>query len=210
MNDLLVLLYGPRPFRSRGDPLGVLIQTILSQNTSDANSSRAFLRLRERLPSWRQVANADPQQIEEAISIGGLGAIKSSRIKQVLQAINDEAGSYSLNFLRKLPAREGLEYLRSLNGVGRKTASCVLLFSLGMPVFPVDTHVNRIAQRLGWVPLGLDAEKTGSLLDQVVPADIKYPLHLNLVAHGRAICRARSPKCAVCLLLGICPRAGVG
>jgi len=187
----------------------VLIQTILSQNTSDANSSRAFQRLRERFPRWEEAAKAEPEDIEAAISIGGLGGIKSHRIRQVLKAIHGKAGSYNLNFLKKLSPRQGLEYLCSLNGVGRKTASCVLLFSLGLPVFPVDTHVNRVTQRLGWAPLGYDADAAGILLDEWVPADIKYPLHLNLVAHGRAICQARNPRCAICILLEVCPRSGV-
>lgn len=209
VNDLLLLAYGPRPFRSRGNPLDVLIQTILSQNTSDTNSSRAFLRLRQRFPSWERVAKADPPGIEKAISVGGLGAIKSHRIKRVLWEIEEKAGSFSLDFLKDLPVNEAMDYLCSLDGVGRKTASCVLLFALHKPVFPVDTHVNRIAQRLGWVPLGLSAEKTASFLDGVVPAEMKYALHLDLVAHGRAICRARNPNCGVCPLLGLCPRVGV-
>ena len=209
VNDLLLPLYGPHRSRRRGDALDVLIQTILSQNTSDVNSSRAFRRLRERFPSWDQVANADPEEIEKPISIGGLGAIKALRIKYVLQAIRDDAGSYSLNHLKKLSPGEALDYLCSLDGVGRKTGACVLLFALGMPVFPVDTHVNRLAQRLGWIPLGSPAEKTSAVLDQLVPTDMKYPLHINLIAHGRAVCHARNPECPICVLRVICPRVGV-
>jgi endonuclease-3 len=209
VNELLISLYGPRPFRRQGDAVAVLLQTILSQNTSDVNSSRAFHRLRERFPSWEQMANAEAKDIEEAISCGGLGAIKSQRLKRVLRAVYDYAGSYSLNFLKKLSPQDGLDYLCSLDGVGRKTAACVLLFSLGMPVFPVDTHVNRIAQRLGWVPPRSNADKTALLLDQWVPDEIKYPLHLNLVAHGRAVCAARNHRCAECILSPFCPRVGV-
>jgi endonuclease-3 len=209
VNDLLLSLYGPRKFRAGDDPLDVLIKTILSQNTSDVNSSRAFLRLRRRFHSWRQAANAYPEDIERCISIGGLAAIKSLRIKSVLQTIKDDAGSYSLSRLKKLSPTEALDYLCSLDGVGRKTAACVLLFSLGLPVFPVDTHVNRLAQRLGWLPLGSPAEKTGAVLDQLVPAPIKYSLHLNLVAHGRAVCRARNPRCPACILRALCPKVGV-
>lgn len=209
VNNLLDPLYGPHVFRSRGDALTVLVQTILSQNTSDTNSSRAFSRLRKRFPTWEQMANADPEGIEAAISSGGLGAIKAPRIKRVLQAIRQDSGSYSLDHLKESPAREGLDYLCSLDGVGRKTASCVLLFALGMPVFPVDTHVHRLARRLGWVPLTTGAERAGSLLDEWVPAEMKHSLHFNLVAQGRAVCQARNPKCSTCVLCPICPRVGI-
>ena len=209
VDGLLRPVYGNEEWRRRRPPLDQLIGTILSQNTSDTNSGRAFARLKERFPTWEDVYAADERKIEERIKPGGLGNQKARTIKRVLGAIKADRGRISLKFLERLPAAEGMDYLCSLDGVGRKTAACVLLFAFGMPAFPVDTHVHRVAKRLGWIPRSTTADKAGELLDAWVQDDIKYSLHLNLIAHGRSICHARAPECPICVLGHLCPRVGV-
>ena len=212
--------YG-RPAHARGgDPLDSLIGTVLSQNTSDVNSHRAFDRLKERFPKWESVRAARPSQIAGAIRSGGLGDIKSRRIKQILREIERDRGGLDLSFLRRASVPAAREYLTALPGVGPKTAACVLLFSLGKPAFPVDTHVLRVSKRLGLLPTKTTMEQAHDIfevmLDSAGPgrkaqwdADDMLALHLGLVRHGREICAARRPRCEICPLLELCPRIGV-
>jgi endonuclease-3 len=177
--------YGEREWRSHGDAVTELVLTILSQNTSDTNSGRAFMRLRARFPAWDDVMDAPPEEIEAAIAVGGLARVKAPRIKAVLP--------------------EAKEWLRSLPGVGPKTAACVLMFALGLPVMPVDTHVHRVSMRLGLVPAKATAEQAHDLLEALLdPAEV-YPLHILLIKHGRRLCRARRPLCGQCPLMDACP-----
>lgn len=165
--------------------LDSLVGTILSQNTTDVNSHRAFGRLKEALPTWEQVRTAAPEVIEDAIRPGGLAAIKTGRIQAILQALHDERGECSLEHLRALPDDEVKAALRSYKGVGAKTISCVLMFCLGRADFPVDTHVWKIALALNWVPKSADRDTTYDHLNAIVPAEIKYELHVLLVQHGK-------------------------
>ncbi len=213
--------YG-RPSHARGgDPLDSLIGTVLSQNTTDANSHRAFERLKERFPRWDDVLAARPRRIAGAIRSGGLGEIKSRRIKQILREIERERGELNLSFLRRRPVPEARDYLTGLPGVGPKTAACVLLFSLGKPAFPVDTHVLRVSKRLGLLPPRTTMERAHeifqAMLDSSGPdtnqqwsARDMLAFHLGLVRHGREICSARRPRCGICPLSDLCPRVGVG
>lgn len=203
----------------QGDPLDSLIGTLLSQNTTDVNSHQAFRRLKERFPTWQQAMEARPASIAAAIRPGGLGEVKSRRIKQILRRIEEDRGALDLSFLRRLPVPEARDYLLSLPGIGPKTAACVLLFSLAKPAFPVDTHVLRVSKRLGLLPpkTTLEAAHTiyAEMLDSGSPgrqswdADRMLALHLGLIRHGREICVARRPRCEVCPLFEICPRVGV-
>ena len=165
--------------------LDSLVGTILSQNTTDINSHRAFSRLKEALPTWEQVRTAAPEVIEDAIRPGGLAAIKTGRIQAILQALHDERGECSLEHLRALPDDEVKAVLRSYKGVGAKTISCVLMFCLGRADFPVDTHVWKIALALNWVPKSADRDATYDHLNGLVPAEIKYELHVLMVQHGK-------------------------
>ncbi len=213
--------YG-RPSHARGgDPLDSLIGTVLSQNTSDVNSHRAFRHLKERFPTWADALAARPSQIARAIRSGGLGEIKSRRIKQILQEVARDRGRLDLSFLRRASLPEARQYLTALPGVGPKTAACVLLFSLGKPAFPVDTHVLRVSKRLGLLPPRTTMEQAHevfeAMLDSGGPgrkaaweADAMLALHLGLVRHGREICLARRPRCGLCPLFDLCPRIGVG
>lgn len=201
----LVTIYGDRrQLEHNKDPLSELMNTILSQNTSDVNRDRAYGTLRSRFPTWEDVRAADTQEIEEAIRIGGLSAIKAPRIKDILNHIKEERGSLSLEFLNDMPVKEARDWLVSLKGVGHKTASCVLLFSLDKPALPVDTHVHRVTRRLGLVPSNSTASRTNQILEEIVPPDLYYPFHLNIIAHGRQVCRSQNPKCYACLLKDLC------
>jgi len=198
-------VYGPKPFVSRGRPVDVLIETVLSQNTSDVNSHRAFESLLSRFVTLEETALAPVESIEEAISGAGLSRIKSVRIKQILNRLIAENGSLDLSFLANLDVEAARRYLVSFHGVGPKTASCVLLFSLGMPAMPVDTHVHRVSKRLGLVGPRVDAAAAHAELEALVPPEDRYRFHLLLIEHGRQVCHARNPKCAACVLRGICP-----
>lgn len=200
---LLTQMYGaPRPRRE--DPLDALVATVLSQNTSDTNSARAFRRLKERFPSWDEVRTADVAQVADAIKTGGLAGVKAARIKRILERLHRERGSTSLGFLPGLDPDAARGYLMSFDGVGPKTAACTLLFGCGMPVFPVDTHVLRVARRLGLIPKGCDADRAHAILGSVVPSELVYPLHVNMITHGRRRCRPQKPRCDGCLLSREC------
>lgn len=197
--------YGPKRARkARGNPLDELIFTILSQNTSDVNSHRAFRMLRRVMPTWEEVQQASERKVAEAINSGGLARLKAARIKAILSQIRREQGHFDLSFLRDLSVEEVKAYLSRFKGIGSKTVACVLLFSLGKPAFPVDTHVHRVTGRLGLVNAQATPEKAQALLESMVPPSLLYPLHMNLVEHGRKICKARRPLCTVCPLSKLC------
>ena len=181
-----------------------LVATVLSQHTSDVNSGRAFARLKSRFPGWEQVAHAPAPEIEEAIRCGGIAAQKTRRIQQILDAIAEREGGVDLARLHDLDDQAVEDYLTSLPGVGPKTAACVLVFSMGRAAFPIDTHVHRVAARLGWIPASASADKAYELLAPRVPPDIRYDLHLALITHGRTVCRAQRPRCGVCVLRDLC------
>jgi endonuclease-3 len=207
--ELLRREYGEVLWRPHGDPMTELVLTILSQNTSDANSGRAFARLRLRFPTWEALLGADARDIEEAIRVGGLARIKAPRIKAILEEVWQRLGSFDLSFLREMPLAEAKSWLRSLPGVGPKTAACVLMFALGMPALPVDTHVYRVARRLGLVPPQVVAEKAHELLEGMLAPDEVYAFHMSLIRHGRRVCKAQRPLCPQCPLAPRCPSAVV-
>ena len=201
----LSTLYGDTVWRPHGDPMSELVLTILSQNTSDTNSGRAFMRLKQRFPIWEDLLAADPDDIIPAIQVGGLARIKAPRIKAILEEVWGRLGSLDLLFLKDLPMDEAKAWLRSLPGVGPKTAACVLMFALGRPALPVDTHVHRVAQRLGLVPLKAGAAEAHDILEAILKPEEVYPFHISLIKHGRRLCRAQHPLCERCPLLDGCP-----
>ena len=203
--ELLEQEYGPRQRQSDGDPVDVLIGTILSQNTSDTNSGRAFASLKGGFNSWEAVAIAPAEHIAEAIKCGGLSQVKAARIKQVLGQIRNEQGCISLDSLKSMNMGEAEDYLIRLPGVGHKTARCVLLFSLGKPSLPVDTHIFRVAKRLGLIDSRASIEKAHGLLQEQTPPSKVYQFHIHMIEHGRRICHARLPRCNMCILNDICP-----
>lgn len=205
----LAARYGRPHWKSHAPPLDELVATILSQHTSDVNSGRAFAELQARFPTWEEAAAADEAAIAQAIQSGGLAKLKAPRIQRMLRAIEAQTGAYSLDWLRGLPAAEARAWLLALPGVGPKTAACVLLFSLGLPSMPVDTHVFRVGRRLGLIPAGLGADAAHAWFDGLIGPnrDAIYALHLNLIRHGRTICKARAPACGQCVLSDRCPSA---
>jgi len=204
IHQLLIQQYGQHEWRPRLDPLSELIFTILSQNTSDVNRDRAWNRLKERFPSWESVLAADAAELAEAIRPGGLANVKAPRIQEALRVIKRERGEFTLDFLAEMGVDEARRWLTSLHGVGPKTAAIVLLFSLGKPAFPVDTHVHRVSQRLGLIGPKTSREKAHDVLEELIPPEIYYTFHLNLIDHGREVCKSQRPRCAACVLREHC------
>ena len=202
----LAATYGPRPWHAHHDPLAELIATVLSQHTSDVNTERAFRSLTTRFASWDDVLTAPTPAVADAIRSGGLAAIKAPRIQAILAAIAKERGSLNLDHLDARSLPEARRWLLSLPGVGPKTAACVLLFAQGRPALPVDTHVHRVAGRLGLLPTGASAAAAHDLLEPRLGGDRDrvYAFHLTMIAHGRAVCTARRPFCDRCLLTECC------
>jgi len=205
--ELLRREYGPRQWRRSGSAVATLVGTILSQNTSGANSGAGFRRLWRRFRSWSAVADAPAGEIEKCIRVAGLSRIKAPRTRRILRQIRAAGGSRrpSLEFLRRWPDAKAYDYLLALDGVGPKTAACVLMFAFGRKVFPVDTHIRRVATRLGLVPPGTSAQDAQEALGPLIPPARRYEMHVLLIAHGRAACRAQGPRCATCPLLRLCP-----
>ncbi len=200
----LLRVYGTPTWRPHHPPLDELVLTILSQHTSDVNSVRAFTALRAAFPTWEAVRDAPVAAVAAAIQSGGLAQVKAPRIQAVLRRIWEERGSFDLDFLRTEPLDQVRAWLTGLPGVGPKTAACVLLFSCGRPALPVDTHVHRVARRLGLVPDRVSAEGAQLLLEAMVPPDDYYAFHLNLIRHGREVCKAPRPRCEVCVIRAWC------
>jgi endonuclease-3 len=198
------------------------VLTILSQNTNDRNRDIAYARLRERFPSWEAVVAAPVEEVEEAIRPGGISKVKAGRIKRILEEIEErQAGdgrgapspsSLHLDWLEHAPRERAIEFLEELPGVGRKTAACVLLFSYDRPELPVDTHVYRVCSRLGLIRPKAPFEEAHDVLRAAAEPDEVYELHVNLIRHGRRLCKAREPLCEQCPLLTVCPhgRATLG
>jgi endonuclease-3 len=191
---------------ARLDPVAELVLTVLAQNTADINSHRAFVALRAAYPSWDAVLAAPTDELEDVIRPGGLAPTKSRRIQQVLAEVHDATGgTWDLGFLGTRPLDEAREWLVGLPGIGRKTASIVLLFAFGRPALPIDTHVYRVASRLGLLPPRTDLTKAHDLLEEVVPDDQMYAAHVLFIGHGRQVCRAPRPICGLCPLTDLCP-----
>ncbi len=205
IRDRLRSAYGIPRMRPHGRGVDELILTVLSQSTNDRNRDVAYLRLRRALRSWEQVRDADIAAVEEAIRPGGISRVKSVRIQGILRALPDPV---TLDFLRELSVEEAQARLCALPGVGRKTAACVLLFAYGLRDVPVDTHVSRVATRLGLLRPGAPFEELHDAMLVLTPKGQELELHVNLLRHGRRTCHARRPACAECVLRRSCPSAG--
>lgn len=196
------------PWRPTGDPVTELVLTLLSQNTSDTNSGRAFQQLLARYADWDAVLASDPAELEETIRPGGLAPTKAKRMRELLEHLRERLGpEWDASLLATLPIGEAKEWLTSLPGVGPKTAACVLLFSLGRAALPVDTHVHRVSQRLGLIGAKVNAAKAHDALEAQLPAGKFYDFHVSIIRHGRRVCHARRPRCGECVLRDRCPSA---
>jgi endonuclease III len=197
--------YGPVELPEQWPVLDELIATVLSQSTSDTNSRAAFDELRRRFADWEAARRAPIARIARAIRVGGLAQQKAPRIKAILQQVYEDRGELSLDFLGDLPTEQAIEYLARFPGVGPKTVACVLLFACRKPVLPVDTHVHRVATRLGLIGPRVNAVKAHEELARLVPPRLVLEFHIQLIRHGRTLCLARNPKCEQCPLLDLCP-----
>jgi endonuclease-3 len=199
--------HGPLDPPRRLDPLEELIITILSQNTNDLNRDRAYAAMRQRYPKWEDLAAARPRDLVVVLRPGGLANTKAPRILAVLREIRRREGGFDLSWMEEASDEEIVDYLLSLPGVGPKTAACVLAFSLGRPAIPVDTHVHRVATRLGLLTPRTPAGRAHRILTKVIPPALRVSMHVALIRHGRAICKAGRPRCEVCPLADLCPSA---
>lgn len=207
VRDRLMAHYGYPNWRPHRDPLEELVITTLAQNSTDHNADIAYQQLRKRFPTWMEVMTAPVQEVIEAVKPAGLGNQKGPRIQAILRKVWEERGEFDLGFLGEMSTEEAEAWLTSIKGVGHKTASIVLLFCFGYPTFPVDTHVSRVTKRLGLVPENASTRQIRALWESLVPPQDYYPLHLNLIRHGRQVCQARKPKCEECVLVDICDYA---
>jgi endonuclease III len=197
-------VYGVPRWSPNHDPLRELIATILSQNTSDVNSDRAFAALRSAYRTWDEVLQAAPDDLARVIRSGGLARLKSRRIQEILHTIQDRHGQLDLDFLMVLPMPAARAFLSEFPGVGPKTIACVLLFACGHPALPVDTHIYRVTTRLGLLPPKCTAERAHVVLEPLIPPAQVYQAHVNLIHHGRTVCKALRPDCPRCCLQAWC------
>jgi endonuclease III len=228
VRERLRAVYGIPRLRPHGHPIAELVLTVLSQSTNDRNRDVAYLRLRERLPTWEAVMEAPVGEVEEAIRPGGISKVKSARIQAILRAIaartdaktaeNAETAKVgrgaegvepSLDWLPNVPLGQARDYLVGLPGVGRKTAACVLLFAYGLRDVPVDTHVSRVGMRLGLLRTGAPFAELHDQMLALTPPGQELELHVNLLRHGRRTCHARRPACEDCPLARMCPSRGL-
>lgn len=204
INRLLITHFGiPERQKELPDPLDIIIGTILSQNTNDKNSYKAFLNLKKNIKSWEDVITMRTSQLEKLIKVAGLGKQKSKAIKNLLTNLKKENGKLSLSYLKKKKDEEVLEELTSHKGIGVKTASCVLLFAFDRNVCPVDTHVHRILNRIGLVKTS-SPEKTFNEIKNRLPEGTAHSFHTNLLRLGREYCTPTNPKCYNCMIETFC------
>lgn len=215
--QLLVATYGIPQWQPDHDPLGGLVGTILSQHTSDINSERAYQQLITKFPNWEDVRDAPTYQLAETIRCGGLANVKAVRIQDTLHTLTEQqqadghTGSlpdYLHEQLTKRSPEEAWHYLRSLPGVGPKTAACVLMFNMGQAIMPIDTHVHRLSQRLGLIGPKVNADQAHEIFARITPPKWVYSLHVHLIRHGRQVCHAQRPNCMHCPLHSECAYAG--
>ena len=201
--------YGIFEQKPRYNALDELIFTVLTQHTSDLNAERAFDRLRETIPTWEEVMVADQQLIADAIFHGGMSNQKSKRIKDILASILERHGELEIEFLRNYELEDAREWLVELPGVGPKTAAVVMSFALGMPAFPVDTHIHRVSKRLGLIEEKTTADAAHEIMERQVRPELRFQLHMQLITDGRQVCKARRPLCGECPLSADCPSSTV-
>jgi endonuclease-3 len=204
IHAILIEVYGQPAWRGPMPPMDQLVATILSQNTNDLNSNRAFSRLQTEFPSWEAVRDAPRSKVIHSIRSAGLANQKGPRIQKMLREITKERGSLDLGFLRDLPLDEAREWLMKFKGVGPKTAAFVLLFSLNKAAFPVDTHIHRVSGRIGLRPAKMTLEQAHAHLESLFPPDTYYAAHLNLIRLGREVCHPRKPDCPRCPIKRLC------
>jgi endonuclease-3 len=207
IRDRLRELYGRPVNHPHCHPIAELVRTVLSQNTNDRNRDVAYQRLRDRFPTWEDVRDAPVEEVEEAIRPGGLSQTKAPRIQEILRALPLDGNQPTLDWLADADRDDAIDYLTELPGVGRKTAACVMIFALGRPEIPVDVHVYRVGGRLGLFPPKASFERAHDEMLAITDPEDAYELHINLITHGRRVCRP-TPRCELCALRRMCPYYG--
>jgi endonuclease-3 len=197
-------VYGYPDWRQAYPPVDELVDCILSQSTTDANKDRAFALLKGRFATWEEVRDSDQETIIETIRPAGLAHQKAPVIQGALRYITDQRGEINIDFLGEIPINEAKAWLTAIRGVGPKTAAIVLCFAFNLPAFPVDTHIHRLGQRIGFLPTGISADKAHDVMESIVPPSDYYAFHLNLIQHGREVCIARFPRCERCPITAYC------
>lgn len=197
---LLIDNYGDIIVERALDPIGELVFTILSQNTADINTERAFSSLTSTYSSWEEVLEAPLEELEPVIRSSGPFRVKARRIKSTLEEIKRRVGSLDISLLESMETKQAMDWLTSLHGVGPKTAAIVLLFCFKRPVLPVDTHVWRVSKRLGLIPDNATRESSQKILETLVPDYCVYSMNHNLIKHGRGVCKSQKPECQSCFL----------
>lgn len=196
--------FGEPQLAPKSDALAMLIKIILSQATSDANSSRTFQNLKQRFKTWDNALAAGETEIADAIRLGGLANQKAKVIKDLLYQLKEMRGTLSLKILEKMNDEDARDFLQKFRGIGPKTVACTLLFARHKEVFPLDTHIFRVLKRMGILPEKINDTKAHKLLDELVPSGKFYSLHVNLIRLGRKVCRPREPLCEQCPLIEYC------
>jgi len=204
IDGIITNLYGRKEIEGEEDPVDTLIETILSQNTTDKNSHRSFQALKRNYPRWEDMMQERPETIAGLIRSGGLADMKAERILSALEFIKRSRGELSLDFLHEMTPGQADSWLSQMKGVGPKTRGIILLFALKMPAFPVDTHIHRVTKRLGLIGHKVSRERAQAELARLASPEEFYNFHINLIEHGRAICQARRPKCSACKLRHLC------
>ena len=197
-------VYGVPENARRSDPLDMLIEIILSQATSDTNSRRTFAALKRRFPTWDAALRARESTIARTIQSGGLANQKAAVIKSLLRQIKQQRGTLDLTFLHDLAPEAAVRYLSQFRGIGPKTIACTLLFACRTEVFPLDTHIFRILRRVGLIPQKCTDRRAHEIMNRLVPKGKFYSFHVNLIRHGRALCRPRDPLCERCPIVEYC------
>lgn len=197
-NKLLIKAYGRPKWPGPEDPIDVLVRTILSQNTTSANAEKTYAAIKKGYRDWDAVASARPETVARLLKSGGLAKTKSKAIIGLLRDLKKERGTATLEFIKTMSVREAMRAFEAFEGVGPKTGACVLLFALGREICPVDTHIHRILQRMGIIPLEAAPEAAFELVQPLVPKGQSYAFHVNLIRLGREVCRAGRPRCSVC------------
>lgn len=197
-------LYPPLVWRKEGSTLDILLLTILSASTTDQNSGQAFRNLQQRYPSYEAMLDAPLPELVETVRVAGLANQKAPRIQRALQRVLEERGAFDLEFLGELPSEEARAWLTSIDGIGLKTASIVISFGFNGAAFPVDTHINRVCQRIGFTPEGTTPEKAHTIMEAMIPPHDYFSFHVQVIEHGRKVCHARKPQCSQCPIIDWC------
>lgn len=200
----LAVIYGSPRLANKREPLDELFFILLSLKTSHLTYEETYRTFRAKFHPWSKLLAADIESIEQHIRRGGLGTIKAKAFLDIAKKLRSDFGKVTLSPLRKMPTAEAERYLMSLAGVGIKTARCVLMYSLGHDVVPVDTHTYRVGVRLGLIPTCRTPDEAHTFFDRVVPANVAYALHTNFVAHGQEVCTDQKPRCGECPVNRIC------